>query len=221
MGCWVLWPKINIHCFNVFHVCNISWYIRFPNLEYTSIHVFYLFFQNTLNPLLSNVSGYGMSIIYMNVYIYIYILYIFFSLLFLYDLKKIKTLNNLKVLNRYNFVALTTVLIFLSMAGIPPLMGFVGKFLLFNFLFLSQKYIFLIVFSILNFFSIYFYIQNLRFLITKTQPTYYLISGFYVFFNKGLLNILVLLNVFNFFSIIYFEDLLYFFLNVVVCKNIF
>ncbi len=162
-----------------------------------------------------------MSIIYMNIYIYIYILYIFFSLLFLYDLKKIKTLNNLKVLNRYNFVALTTVLIFLSMAGIPPLMGFVGKFLLFNFLFLSQKYIFLIIFSVLNFFSIYFYIQNLRFLITKTQPSYYLISGFYVFFNKGLLNILVLLNVFNFFSILYFEDLLYFFLNVVIYRNIF
>ena len=157
----------------------------------------------------------------MNIYIYIYILYIFFSLLFLYDLKKIKTLNNLKVLNRYNFVSLTTVLIFLSMAGIPPLMGFVGKFLLFNFLFLSQKYIYVIVFSILNFFSIYFYIQNLRFLISKTQPSYFLVGGFYVFFNRGLLNILVLLNVFNFFSILYLEDILYVFLNVVLLKDLF
>ncbi len=157
----------------------------------------------------------------MNIYIYVYILYIFFSLLFLYDLKKIKTLNNLKVLNRYNFVSLTTVLIFLSMAGIPPLMGFVGKFLLFNFLFLSQKYIYVVVFSVLNFFSIYFYIQNLRFLISKSQPIYFLVGGFYVFFNKGLLNILVLLNVFNFFSILYFEDLLYLFLNVVFFKNLF
>ncbi len=157
----------------------------------------------------------------MNIYIYIYILYIFFSLLFLYDLKKIKTLNNLKVLNRYNFVSLTTVLIFLSMAGIPPLMGFVGKFLLFNFLFLSQKYIYIFVFSVLNFFSIYFYIQNLRFLISKTQPSYFLIGGFYVFFNKGLLNILVLLNVLNFFSILYFEDILYFFLNVVAFKYLY
>lgn len=157
----------------------------------------------------------------MNIYIYIYILYIFFSLLFLYDLKKIKTLNNLKVLNKYNFVSLTTVLIFLSMAGIPPLMGFVGKFLLFNYLFLSQKYFFIIIFSFLNFFSIYFYTQNLRFLITKTQPVYFLIGGFYVFFNKGLLNILVLLNFFNFFSILYFEDILYIFLNVVFYKNLF
>jgi len=157
----------------------------------------------------------------MNIYIYVYILYLFFSLLFLYDLKKIKTLNNLKVLNRYNFVSLTTVLIFLSMAGIPPLMGFVGKFLLFNFLFLSQKYIYIFVFSVLNFFSIYFYIQNLRFLISKTQPSYFLVGGFYVFFNKGLLNILVLLNVLNFFSILYFEDILYLFLNVVSFKYLY
>ena len=60
----------------------------------------------------------------------------FFTLLFLYDLKKIKNLNNLKILNRFNFVSLSVVLIFLSMSGIPPLIGFVGKFLLFNFLLL-------------------------------------------------------------------------------------
>ena len=190
-------------------------------MEYTSIHVFHLFFQNNLTLFLNNISCYGLSIIYMNIYIYIYILYLFFGLLFLYDLKKIKTLNNLKVLNRYNFVSLTTVLIFLSMAGIPPLMGFVGKFLLFNFLFLSQKYIYIIIFSVLNFFSIYFYIQNLRFLIAKTQPMYFLVSGFYVFLNKNLLNILVFLNFLNFFSILYFEDLLYIFLNIVFLKNFF
>jgi len=216
----VLRTKINVHGFYIFHICYISRDVRFPNLEYTSIHVLHLFSQNTLNFFLNN-PFYGTSIIYMNIYIYVYILYIFFSLLFLYDLKKIKTLNNLKVLNRYNFVSLTTVLIFLSMAGIPPLMGFVGKFLLFNFLFLSQKYIYVVVFSVLNFFSIYFYIQNLRFLISKSQPIYFLVGGFYVFFNKGLLNILVLLNVFNFFSILYFEDLLYLFLNVVFFKNLF
>ena len=125
------------------------------------------------------------------------------------------------MLNRYNFVSLTTVLIFLSMSGIPPLMGFVGKFLLFNFLFLSQKYVYVLVFSVLNFFSIYFYIQNLRFLISKTQPNYFLVCGFYVFFNKGLLNILVLLNTFNFFSILYFEDILYVVLNVVSFKTLF
>jgi len=106
------------------------------------------------------------------------------------------------------------------MSGIPPLAGFVGKFLLFNFLFFSQKYIYIIIFSFINFFSMYFYFQNLRFLISKTQSSFFLVAGYYVFFNKGLLNILVLLNLLNFFSILYFEDFLYIFLNIFFYKNI-
>ena len=145
----------------------------------------------------------------------------FFSVLFLYDTKKIKTLNNLKVLNRYNFISLTLILIFLSMSGIPPLTGFVGKFLLFNFLFLTHKYIYITIFSLLNFFSIYFYIQNFRFLISETQLNYFLVGGFYVYFNKFLINILVLLNLINFFGILYLEDVLYFFTNLCIYKFFF
>jgi len=178
-----------------------------------------LFFQNTLSPFFLN-PAYGIAIIYLNIYIYIFMLYLFFSLLFLYDIKKIKTLSNLKIFNKYNFVSITIVLIFLSMSGIPPLAGFIGKFLLFNFLFLTQKYIFVIIFSLLNFFSIYFYIQNLRFLVSKTQQHNFLIGGFYVFFNKKLINIIVLFNLVNFFGILYFEDVLYIFINIVSYKNI-
>lgn len=165
-------------------------------------------------------SFYGISIIYFNILVYVLILYLFFSVIFLYDVKKIKTLNNLKVFNKISFVSITVVLAFLSMSGIPPLAGFVGKFLLFNFLFFTQKYLFILVFSFLNFFSIYFYIQNLRFLISKTQPNYFLIGGYYVFFNKSLINTIVLLNIFNFLSIFYFEDILYFFLNIFLYKYI-
>ena len=215
----MLRSKIYIHSFNIFHISYITWHIRFPNLEYTSIHKLYLFFQNSSLLFLNN-PFYGLAIIYMNICIYIYILYLFFSVLFLYDVKKLKTLNSLKVLNRYNFISISVVLIFLSMSGIPPLAGFVGKFLLFNFLFFSQKYVFILVFSFLNFFSIYFYIQNLRFIISKTQTNLFLISGFFIFFNKNIINIIVLLNFLNFFSILYMEDMLYIFLNVIFFKNL-
>ena len=171
--------------------------------------------------LFSNNPFFGFSIVYMNIYIYVYILYLFFSLLFLFDLKKIKTINSLKVLNRLNFISMTAVLVFLSMSGIPPLAGFVGKFLIFNFLFLTQKYLYIIIFSLLNFFSIYFYIQNLRFLISKTQYNYFLISGYFVFFNKHLINVLILLNFINFFGILYIEDIIYFFIYVTSYRIIF
>ena len=157
----------------------------------------------------------------MNICIYIYLLYMLFTLIFLYDLKKLKTLTSLKIFNKYNFISTTTVLLFLSMSGIPPLAGFVGKFLLFNFLFCIQKYFYIIIFSFLNFFSIYFYIQNLRFLISKTQVHCFLVSGFYVFFSKNLINILVLFNFISFFSILYFEDILYIFINISLTKNTF
>jgi NADH:ubiquinone oxidoreductase subunit 2 (subunit N) len=107
------------------------------------------------------------------------------------------------------------------MSGIPPLAGFIGKFLIFNFLFLTHKYMFVIVFSLLNFFSVYFYIQNLRFLISKTQYNHFLICGYYVFFSKNLLNLLVFLNCFNFFSILYLEDSLYLFIYIVSYKSLF
>ena len=162
---------------------------------------------------------YGYSIIYMNVYIYIFILYTFFSLLLIFDVKKVKTLTNLKIFNKNNFLSVTTVLIILSMAGIPPLVGFVGKFLIFNYLFFSQKYLYILIFSFMNFFSIYFYIQNLRFLISKVQKNFFLKSGFYVFYNKKLIDLIVLLNLVNFFGILYFEDFLYFFINLLLLKN--
>ena len=189
----------------------------FPNLEYTSIHIIYLFEQNTVLPFLQN-SYYGFSIIYMNICIYIILLYIFFGVIFLYDIGKVKTLNSLKILNRYNFISTSISLIFLSMSGIPPLLGFVGKFLLFNFLFFTQKYVFVLLFSILNFFSIYFYIQNLRFLVSKTSSNIFIIDGFYVFFSKKLINLLTFLNFLNFFGILYAEDILYFYINIFLFK---
>ena len=49
---------------------------------------------------------------------------------------------------------------------------------------------------------------------------FFIISGFYVFFNKGLINIIVLLNLLNFFGIVYLEDFLYIFINILLYKNI-
>lgn len=140
-------------------------------------------------------------------------MYLLFSLLFLFDVSKIKTLSSLKILPKKNFILVTVILIFLSMSGIPPLIGFVGKFLLFNFLLFSQKYVYIIAFSLLNFFSTYFYIQNLRFLVSSAESNLFLINGFYAFFNKSLVNVLVLLNLFNLFGILYFGDVICFFLN--------
>ena len=176
-----------------------------------------MFYQKNIYLFEGN-SQWGASIIYLNVYIYILLLYIFFSLIFLYDFKKIRSLNNLKIFYKHNFSCITAILIILSLAGIPPLLGFVGKFLLFLFLFFAQKYIYILVFSFLNFFSIYFYIQNLRFLISKTQTQPLLRVGFYTTLNNHLLSSVVLFNIINLFGILFVEDFLFFFTNLTLYK---
>ena len=166
--------------------------------------MFFQFLQNTTTS-----TYYMLSIVYLNIITYVCLLLLLFSLLFLFDLKKLKTLNNFKFLSKQIFLSITVLLLFLSIAGIPPLGGFVGKFLLLNFMFFLQKKFIIIIFSFLNFFSIYFYAQNIRFLVSKFFLNFFLIDGFYYFLNKKIINILVILNFLNFFIILYLSDIFY------------
>ena len=179
-----------------------------------------MFFQKIPLVPISN-PFYGLSIICMNIWVYITLLFLFFALLFLFDLTKIKTLTDIKIFNKNVFLSVTTVILFLSMSGIPPLAGFGGKFLILNFLFFLKKFFLIFLFSILNFFSIYFYIQNIRFIISKTFLNCFLVGGFYYFLNLSLVGVLVFLNFFNFFGILYFEDFLYIFISIFLYKNLF
>jgi NADH:ubiquinone oxidoreductase subunit 2 (subunit N) len=49
----------------------------------------------------------------------------------------------------------------------PPLLGFVGKFLMVIFVNLKAQFFLVFLFILLNLLMIYFYIQNFRFLIKK------------------------------------------------------
>jgi len=163
----------------------------------------------------------GISIIYTNIYIYIYIFYMLFTVLFLFDTTKLKALTDLKVCVKYNYVLYTLIAIILSIGGVPPFLGFSGKFAIFCLIVLTQKQLYLYLFSILNFFSIYFYIQNLRFLAGKTITAFFLKHGYYYFLNKGLINTTVFGNFFNFFGIIFIDDVYYNLNNLYLFKNFF
>lgn len=151
---------------------------------------------------------YNLSILLFNIFSYIFILINVFLLFFLFDLKYIKTLNDLKFFGNLPLITTFIVILLLSFAGIPPLLGFVSKFLIFIFIITKNNYLFLFLFIFSNMFIIYFYIQNLRFVVSKSVNSKFFIKNKFVYLNKNLLLIFNIFNYLNIFSIFYFEEFL-------------
>lgn len=153
---------------------------------------------------------YGFGLLLINICVYLFILCLFFSIFFFFDLKYFRTLNEIKGLNSYNFLTMAVAFSLLSLAGMPPLLGFVGKFLLLIFLAYKNQFLLFIIFSFINLFMIYFYIQNLRFLVRKTSSNILVVRQFFVNIDMRLVLLVVVLNFFNIFGIFFFEDFLIF-----------
>lgn len=136
-----------------------------------------------------------------------------FFIFFIFDIKYVKTLNELKFVGSLQSFSIYIVIILLSFAGVPPLLGFSGKFLIFITLFSKSNWLFLIFFGIVNIFLIYFYIQNFRFLSAKRvydkviYNTKFINQNFFI-------NSLMFLNFLNIFGILFIEELLIFFNSV-------
>jgi NADH:ubiquinone oxidoreductase subunit 2 (subunit N) len=83
----------------------------------------------------------------------------------------VKTLYSLASLGASNIYAKILGMCVLSLAGVPPLVGFFAK--IFAFVLLSNSNLFLLFppFFILLFVGLYFYVQNLRFLNSTNLPT--------------------------------------------------
>jgi len=94
------------------------------------------------------------------------------------------------------------------MAGIPPLLGFTGKFISMLFSVFKSQYFIVLFMLILNIFGMYFYIQNLRFVINKNKSSILSYKTYYVNINYNIVLNLVILNFLNFFGILFFNDIL-------------
>jgi len=95
-------------------------------------------------------------------------------LLTVFDTRFVKTLTDLKNFgSSYPFNVCLLILIF-SFAGIPPILGFCIK--LFVFFFVTKIYstLYIIILTIFNFFTLYFYIQNLRYIVNNSKNNYFL-----------------------------------------------
>jgi NADH:ubiquinone oxidoreductase subunit 2 (subunit N) len=164
---------------------------------------------------------FSISIIYLNIITYLILNFAFFSLIFIFDTNFLISLNDLKKFGNLKFFSLTFILLFLSFAGVPPTLGFLSKSLIFVFIFFKKFFFFFLSVNLLNFFLIYFYIKNIRFLISKSEKVPFLFNNNYSSINVNFINFLNLINFFNIMSLFYFEDLIIFLDNINFIVNFF
>lgn len=177
-------------------------------LEYTSIQVLLLIYLNDF--LISNWIDYNYSVLMLNIIMYVFLLFNMFSIFFLFDLKYLKTLSDFKFVGSLKSVSVYIVILLMSFAGIPPLLGFVSKFLIFLIFFKKSIWFIIVLFSLINFFIIYFYLQNFRFLTSKINYNSVLVSlNFTNCYN--MLIIVCFLNFFNLFGLLFVDDVLLYF----------
>ena len=110
----------------------------------------------------------------MYIYFFIYniTLVTVFWLLLLVIVKQFITLQSFNNLSFNSFSVFTMTVLLFSMAGVPPLLGFFSKLLVFvssvnNDFFLLYTLLFLILFV-----GLYFYVQNIRFLHSTNYRTF-------------------------------------------------
>lgn len=82
---------------------------------------------------------------------------------------KLKTLYSLNMLSFDSFFMLAVTIILFSLAGVPPFMGFFNKIYILNLLSQNNFFLFNFLLLVILMFSLYFYMQNLRFL-HSTNP---------------------------------------------------
>lgn len=157
---------------------------------------------------LEELTTFGLSLIIINIINYLLVFLPIVSIVLLCDISKIKNLNQFKEFNSYSFIMYTIIFSLLSMAGIPPLLGFTGKFLAVLFLSFKTQYFLLCLTLLLNMFSMYFYIQNLRFLVKKSKSSIFNYKNYYININYSINNIIVILNILNIFGFLFISDLL-------------
>lgn len=128
--------------------------------------------------------------------IYNIALYLIFSTLFQFVNSSYKTIYSFLDLGSFNFFTKVLIICLFSMAGVPPFWGFFSKIFIFTLLCNSNFFILFPFFFILLFISLYFYIQNIRFLNTtsgsnftpitdlnlRCVPSYYYLTWFLSFF---------------------------------------
>jgi NADH:ubiquinone oxidoreductase subunit 2 (subunit N) len=99
----------------------------------------------------------------------------------------------------------------LSFAGIPPLFGFSIKLVLFLLIINSTALFYVLILAVFNFFTLYFYIQNVRYVVNNSPNNYYVYVNNFVLMSDTSMFFSMLFGLINITGILYLGDLSIFF----------
>ena len=120
----------------------------------------------------------------------------------------IKTLFSFSNFGSTNVLTKVLSLTLLSLAGVPPLVGFFSKIFVFVLISNSHLTILFIPFFILLFIGLYFYIQNMRFLNATNAPTVTSVTELSLRSNFTYFSLTIPMCFFIIFGFCYIDDLL-------------
>lgn len=156
--------------------------------------------------MINNFISYGLFFNYL--FVYLHLNTIFFLSLNLINASKIRTVSDLKYFKKIPLLFSSILFLFFSFAGLPPFLGFFGKFFIFWLNFLYENYFFIFLLAWLNFYLGYFYVQNIRFFFNNYKFSSYTIKNNRFYLNTYLLYFLFILTFINVFGFVFFIDYL-------------
>lgn len=152
------------------------------------------------------------NLVYLVTYLVVYNLSLvsIFYIIWTSSSYNIKSISSLKYFNNDSFKKSILLLLFFSVAGIPPLLGFFTKVNLLSVIGYTSFIILMAVFPFL-FASLYFYLQNVKYLLLpnlKTPHKDYSIVSLKT--NLKSLNIVISTSFFSIFGLFFLDDFIIF-----------
>lgn len=148
------------------------------------------------------------AVIILNMLVYIYTITAFVSILILFNQSTLISTSQFGNINSIRFIKSSLVFVIFTLAGVPPTIGFLSKLLSCILIFNNNSIVFISIFLFINFFMLYFYIQQLLYLVTtKHNKEQYLWYRYAVYLDSTLLYNILLFMVLNLFGIFLLYDI--------------